>query len=51
MTVPVGRGRRMFELVESAPGTPSQRSRMLRADWGLSAGRGSPCGIRSTRPG
>ncbi|GAA0034262.1 helix-turn-helix transcriptional regulator [Brevibacterium metallidurans] len=38
VTVPVGRSRRMFELVESAPGTPSQRSRMLRADWGLSCG-------------
>lgn len=38
VTVPVGRSRRMFELVESAPGAPSQRSRMLRADWGLSCG-------------
>lgn len=38
VTVPVGRSRRMFELVESDPGDPSQRARMLRADWGISCG-------------
>ena len=37
-TVPVGRSRQMFALVESHPGTPSKRARMLRADWALSCG-------------
>lgn len=36
--VPVGRSRRMLALLETDPGTPSQRARMLRADWALSNG-------------
>lgn len=36
--VPIGRSRQMFALVESRPGNPSQRARMLRADWALSCG-------------
>lgn len=37
-TVPVGRSRQMFDFVDRFDGPPSERARMLRADWGLNCG-------------
>lgn len=37
-TVPVGRSREMFDFVDRFDDSPSERARMLRADWSLSCG-------------
>lgn len=37
-TVPVGRSRAMFEFVDGFDDSPSERARMLRADWSLGCG-------------
>lgn len=37
-TVPIGRSRRMFDLVDEHEDAPNERSWMLRVQWGLSCG-------------
>lgn len=37
-TVPIGRSREKFEMVSAYPDAPSERARILRAEWGLGCG-------------